>query len=97
MAIEPNTHLGRRICSYDVKEVSTKYFELQDAHGSLFFCGARCLAIWSLQLGTDARPSKREGLQNLLLIIPDAQQCFFDHLDDLVQWSVSRALLEMKQ
>ena len=42
--------MKRRICSYDMATISDQAYVLTDPGGELYLCGARCLALWSMQL-----------------------------------------------
>jgi hypothetical protein len=42
----------RRICSYDMLEVRPDGYTLTETEGEMYFCNARCLCIWAVQLAT---------------------------------------------
>lgn len=39
--------MTRRLCSYDMAEVSPHAFVLSDDGGEMYFCDLRCLCVWS--------------------------------------------------
>ena len=49
----------RRICSYDMLEVRPDGYTLTETEGEMYFCNARCLCIWAVQLAT--RPNLADG------------------------------------
>ena len=46
--------LKRRICSYHMLEVRPDGYTLTETEGEMYFCNARCLCIWAVQLATHA-------------------------------------------
>jgi len=87
----------RRICSYDVRQVSDMSLEVNDGQGLLYFCGARCLAIWSLQTATSPIAERRAGLHRLAWKRSQGGAELTGSVADLVRWSVSLALDDTSQ
>jgi hypothetical protein len=82
----------RRICSYDRTEVGSDGYTLTETEGEMYFCNARCLCIWTVQLAT--RPNLADGrrLPGVRLTHPTGEQRTFADVGELAKWSVSNAL-----
>jgi hypothetical protein len=87
----------RRICSYDMVEVRPDGYTLTETEGEMYFCNARCLCIWAVQLAT--RPNLAEGrkLPGAQLTQPNGEQRTFADVGELAKWSVANALDDGKQ
>jgi len=82
----------RRICSYDMLEVRPDGYALTETEGEMYFCNARCLSIWSVQLAT--RPNLADGRQlpGVQLTEPTGEQRTFADVGELAKWSVANAV-----
>jgi PAS domain S-box-containing protein len=82
----------RRICSYDMVEVRLDGYTLTETEGEMYFCNARCLCIWAVQLAT--RPNLADGrkLPGVQLTQPTGEQRTFADVGELAKWSVANAL-----
>ena len=87
----------RRICSYDMLEVRPDGYTLTETEGEMYFCNARCLCIWAVQLAT--RPNLADGrnLPGVQLTQPTGEQRTFADVGELAKWSVANALDDGKQ
>ena len=64
----------RRLCSYDLAEVSAEGYVVTDQGGQMYFCNARCLSIWALDFATKPnRPEKQKSI-GLDLTTPSGEQ-----------------------
>jgi hypothetical protein len=73
----------RRICSYDMLEVRPDGYTLTETEGEMYFCNARCLCIWAVQLAT--RPNLADGrkLPGVQLTRPTGEQRTFADVGEL--------------
>jgi len=87
----------RRICSYDMVEVRPDGYLLTETEGEMYFCNARCLCVWAVQLAT--RPNLADGrkLPGVQLTQPTGEQRAFADVEELAKWSVANALDDGKQ
>ena len=58
----------RRLCSYDMAEVASECYCLEDPQGAVYFCSARCLCIWSMLWATKTNLPKGRKKLDLDLI-----------------------------
>jgi hypothetical protein len=82
----------RRICSYDMLEVRPDGYTLTETEGEMYFCNARCLCIWAVQLATRANLADGRKLPGVQLTRPTGEQPKFADVGDLAKWSVAHAL-----
>ena|ERR1700722_431970 len=82
----------QRICSYDMLEVRPDGYTLTETEGEMYFCNARCLCIWAVQLAT--RPNLADGrkLPGVQLTQPTGEQRTFADVGELAKWSVANAV-----
>jgi hypothetical protein len=87
----------RRICSYDMLEVRPGGYTLTEKEGEMYFCNARCLCIWAVQLAT--RPNLADGrkLPDVQLTQPTGKRRTFADVGELAKWSVGNAVDGGKQ
>jgi len=45
----------RRVCSFDMAEVSPEGYVLAEEQGEMYFCNARCLCLWAVHFVTNPR------------------------------------------
>lgn len=87
---EPNRK--RRLCSHDMAEVPPECFWLDDPKGQSYFCGARCLCLWSVQFATKPNlPEERKKL-DVDLVVPGGGGLHVMTLTGLAWWAVENAL-----
>jgi hypothetical protein len=67
-------------------------YTLTEMEGEMYFCNARCLCIWAVQLAT--RPNLTDGrkLPGVQLTRPTGEQRTFADVGELAKWSVANAL-----
>src|ERR1035441_10039321 len=82
----------RRICSYDMVEVSAGHYALADEGGEMCFCGPRCLCIWAVQFATNLRRSEEQRNIALEMTSPDGSRRRFANIMELAQWAAANAL-----
>ena len=68
-----------------------------ETEGEMYFCNARCLCIWAVQLAT--RPNSADGrkLPGVLMTQPTGERRTFADVGELAKWSVANALGDGKQ
>jgi hypothetical protein len=83
----------RRICSYDMVEVSAESFLLVEEQGEMYFCNARCLGLWAVHFVTNPhRPEEQKNLAVVELSAPSGERRRFAHFLAVAQWSAANAL-----
>ena len=87
----------RRICSYDMLEVRPDGYALTETEGEMYFCNARCLCIWAVQLATRPNLPEDRKLPAVQLTQPNGEQRTFADVAELAKWSVANALDVDKQ
>ena len=81
----------RRICSYDLAEVSVDGYVVADPGGQMYFCNARCLSIWAPDFATKPNRPKEQKSTGLDLTTPSGEQHEFSDVHDLTRWAVAHA------
>lgn len=87
----------RRICSYDMLEVRPDGYTLTEAEGEMYFCNARCLCIWAVQLATRPNLADSRKLPSVQMTQPTGEQRTFADVGELAKWSVTNAVDGGKQ
>ncbi len=82
----------RRICSYDLAEVSTDAYIVTDERGEMYFCNARCVAIWALDFATKPNRPQEQKSVALDLRTPASERRQFPNVGELAAWAVANAL-----
>ncbi len=50
----------RRVCSFDMAEVTPQGYVLAEEQGEMYFCNARCLCLWAMHFVTNPRRSDEQ-------------------------------------
>ncbi|WP_433970198.1 hypothetical protein [Tunturiibacter gelidiferens] len=82
----------RRICSYDMLEVPANGYVLAESAGEMYFCNARCLCIWAIQLATRPNPTEEQKLFSTEMTPPAGLRRTFMNVTELAQWAAANAL-----
>lgn len=84
--------MKRRLCSYDMFEVPDAAYVLSDGGGEMYFCNARCLCVWTVQLATHSALTEEQKNGELTLLSPSRDQSYFKSIADVALWAVENAL-----
>ena len=84
--------MKRRICSYDMAVVPEQAFVLTDAGGEMFLCGARCLALWSIQHLTHPHARAEQLNAEWTMAPPTGEKRRFPNLHELTRWAAANLL-----
>jgi hypothetical protein len=82
----------RRVCSFDMAEVSAKGYVLTEKQGEMYFCNARCLCLWAMHFVTNPRVSEEEKRIACELTMSSGERRQFADFIEAAQWSVGNAL-----
>jgi len=64
----------RRVCSFDMAEVSPEGYVLAEEQGEMYFCNARCLCLWALHFVTNPRRSEEQKRIACELTMPSGER-----------------------
>jgi hypothetical protein len=78
-------------------EVRPDGYTLTETEGEMYFCNARCLCIWAVQLATRPNLANSRKLPSVQLTQPTGEQRTFADVGELAKWSVANALDDGKQ
>ena len=82
----------RRVCSFDMAEVSAKGYVLTEEQGEMYFCTARCLCVWAVHFVTNPRRSEEQKRITCELTMPSGERRKFTDFIEAAQWSAANAL-----
>ena len=67
-------------------------YTLTETEGEMYFCNARCLCIWAVQLATRPNLTDDRKLPGVQLTQATGEQRTLRMLGELAKWSVANAL-----
>ena len=82
----------RRVCSFDMTEVTSGGYVLADAEGEMYFCNSRCLCLWAVNFVTHPRRTQEQKSVACTLTVPSGERRSFSDLIEVAQWSAANAL-----
>jgi hypothetical protein len=82
----------RRVCSFDMAEVTPQGYVLAEEQGEMYFCNARCLCLWAMHFVTNPRRSDEEKRIACELTLPSGERRRFADFIEAAEWSAANAL-----
>jgi hypothetical protein len=82
----------RRVCSFDMAEVSLEGYLLAEEQGEMSFCNALCLCLWAVHFVTNPRRSEEQKKIACELTMPSGERRRFADFIEAAQWSAANAL-----
>jgi hypothetical protein len=82
----------RRICSFDMAEVTPQGYVLAEEQGEMYFCNARCICLWAMHFVTNPRRSDEQKRIPCELTLPSEERIRFADFIEAAQWSVANVL-----
>src|SRR5258705_12973506 len=64
----------RRVCSFDMAEVSPEGYVLAEEQVEMYFCNARCLCLWAVHFVTNPRRSAEQKRIACELTMPSGER-----------------------
>jgi hypothetical protein len=81
----------RRVCSFDMAEVSSDGYVLAEEQGEMYFCNARCLCLWAVHFVTNPRRPEEQKRIACELTLPSGERRKFIDFIEAAQWSSANA------
>jgi len=82
----------RRVCSFDMAEVTPQGYLLAEEQGEMYFCNARCLCLWAVYFVTNPRRTEEQKKIACDLTMPSGERRRFADFIEAAQWSAANAL-----
>lgn len=82
----------RRVCSFDMAEVTPQGYVLAEEQGEMYFCNARWLCLWAVHFVTNPQRSEEQKKITCELTLPSGERRRFADFREAAQWSAANAL-----
>lgn len=85
--------MKRRLCPYGMFEVADGAYFLSDSGGEMYFCNARCLCVWAVQLATRPASTIEKTSGGFFFIASTCTRINFKGMADVARWAVENSLI----